>query len=86
MIPIVIYSLCILTCWSCTFLLWRGFKTSRTPLLLWSAVCFLFLGVANLLLFADLVVYPDVNLLVVRNAVTLAGLVIFIAGLVFDAN
>jgi hypothetical protein len=86
MIPIVIYSLCILTCWSCAFLLWRGFKGNRSPLLLWSAVCFLFLGVSNLLLFADLVVYPDANLLTVRNAVTLAGLVIFIAGLVFKGN
>lgn len=86
MIPIIIYSLCVLTCWSCAFLLWRGFRSSRSPLLLWSSVCFLFLGVANLLLFADLVVYPDVNLLVVRNAVTLVGLLIFITGLVFDAN
>ncbi len=86
MIPIVIYSLCILTCWACAFLLWRGFWRNRSTLLLWSAVCFLFLGIANLLLFADLIIYPGANLLALRNAVTLAGLVIFIAGLVFEAN
>jgi hypothetical protein len=86
MIPIVIYSLCILTCWACAFLLWRAHSRRRSSLLLWSAVCFLFLGIANLLLFADLILYPGANLLALRNAVTLAGLVIFIAGLVFEAN
>jgi hypothetical protein len=86
MIPIIVYSLCILTCWCCALLLWRGFRSSRSPLLLWSAICFLFLGIANLLLFADLIVYPDTNLLVFRNVVTLLGLVIFIAGLVFKAS
>jgi hypothetical protein len=86
MIPIIVYSLCVLTCWACAFLLWRGYRTSRSPLLMWGAICFLFLGIANLLLFADLIIYPDANLQVIRNLVTLVGLVIFIAGLVFKTN
>ena len=86
MIPIIVYSLCILTCWACAFLLWRGYRTSHAPLLMWGSICFLVLGIANLLLFADLIVYPDANLLVIRNLVTLLGLVIFIFGLVFKAN
>jgi hypothetical protein len=86
MIPIVIYTLCVLTCWACTFLLWRGFLKTRSPLLLWSSICFLFLGIANLLLFVDLIVYPDFSLLAVRNMITLAGLIVFIVGLVFQSK
>jgi hypothetical protein len=82
MIPIVIYTLCILTCWCCTYLLWRGYRSTRSSLLLWSSVCFLFLGAANLLLFVDLIIYPDRSLLALRDAMTLTGLLIFLAGLI----
>jgi hypothetical protein len=53
---------------------------------MWGAICFLFLGIANLLLFTDLIIYPDGDLQVFRSLVTLVGLVIFIFGLVFKAN
>ncbi|RYD82984.1 MAG: hypothetical protein EOP84_08575 [Verrucomicrobiaceae bacterium] len=86
MIAIIIYTLCVLTCWTCTFLLFRGFRTGRSPLLLWSSVCFLFLGLANLVLFLDLIVYPGASLAVFRSALTLVGLIIFIVGLVFQAK
>jgi hypothetical protein len=86
MIPIAVYSLCILTCLACAFLLWRGFRGTGSRLLMWSALCFLILGVSNLLLFADLIIYPDGNLSTLRNAVTLAGLVTFLVGLVFESK
>ena len=86
MIPTLIYILCILTCISCAFLLWRGYRRTRLPLLLWSSACFLILAMGNLLLFADLVLYPGANLLILRNAVTLAAILVLIIGLVFESH
>ena len=39
-----------------------------------------------LLLFTDLVIYPDGNLSALRNAATLTALVTFLVGLVFDSK
>ena len=86
MIPTIIYSLCVLTCWGCTFLLWRGFRSTRSSLLMWSAICFRFLGLSTLLLFIDLIVYPDASLVTFRSALTLVGLVVFLVGLVFESK
>lgn len=86
MIPIFIYSLCLLTCFGCALLLWRGFRRTRYRLLFWSSLCFLILGLGNLLLFADLVLYPGTNMLVVRNVVTLAAILVLLFGLVFESQ
>ena len=86
MIPILIYTLCFLTCSGCAVLLWRGFRKTRYRLLLWSSLCFLILGIANLLLFADLVLYPGTSLLVLRNAVTLVAILVLLVGLVFESQ
>lgn len=84
MIPILIYILCFLTCTGCAVLLWRSFRRTRYRLLFWSSMCFLILGLANLLLFADLVLYPGTSLLIVRNAVTLLAILVLLVGLVFE--
>ena len=86
MIPTAVYLLCILTCMGCSLLLWRGYRGTGSRLLLWGAVCFLILGLSNLLLFADLVIYPDGSLATFRNVVTLAGLLVFLVGLVFESK
>jgi hypothetical protein len=86
MIPILIYVLCVLTCAACAFLLWRAYRRSRSKLLFWSALCFVILGVSNLLMFADLVIYPGISLLLLRNVVTLTGLLVLIYGLIFESQ
>ena len=86
MIPILIYLLCFLTCSGCAFLLWRAFRSTRSQLLLWSSLCFFILGLGNLLLFADLVLYPENNLLIPRNWITLAGILVRLYGLVFESR
>ena len=47
-----------LTCLACTVLLFRGYAHGLR-LLLWSALCFVFLTLNNLLLFFDLIVFPS---------------------------
>lgn len=82
----IVYILCTLTSLGCGILLWRGYRKSRQRLLFWSSICFLILAFANGLLFLDLSLLPDSNLLFARSGVTLLALVVLIYGLVFESN
>jgi 4-hydroxybenzoate polyprenyltransferase len=79
----IIYFLCALTAFACFALLWRGWKTSRGPLLLWSALCFAGLTVSNVLLVVDKLVLPDRDLSPPRLVITLFALLLLIFGLVW---
>jgi Family of unknown function (DUF5985) len=82
----LIYALCALTSLLCALLLARGYRQSRARLLLWSSLCFAGLALNNVLLFIDLRVVPDVDLSVWRSLPALAGLLVLIYGLVWDAR
>jgi uncharacterized protein DUF5985 len=73
--PGAVYILCFLTSAACAWLLGRSYLKSRTPLLLWSSVCFVFLALNNLLLVFDLVVWPspEVDLRLPRLLLALAA-------------
>jgi hypothetical protein len=81
-----VYLLCAATSLVCALLLLRGYFASRTRLLLWSSLCFVGLFLNNALLFVDLVVAPQIDLLLLRNAVGLASLMILLYGLIWDAE
>jgi hypothetical protein len=82
----LIYALCALTSLLCAVLLARGYRRSRARLLLWSSLCFAGLALNNVLLFIDLRVVPDVDLSVWRSLPALAGLLVLVYGLVWDAR
>lgn len=82
----LIYALCALTSLLCALLLARGYRRSRVRLLLWSSLCFTGLAINNVLLFIDLRVVPGVDLSVWRSLPALAGLMVLIYGLVWDAR
>ena len=85
--PAVVYILCFLTSAACAWMLGRSYFRSGTRLLLWSAVCFLFLAVNNLLLVLDLVVWPDdVDLRIPRLLLSLAAVLSLIWGFVWEAE
>lgn len=54
----VLLLLAVLTSIGCTVLLFRGYAQTRGRLLFWSALCFVFLSLNNVLLFADLIIFP----------------------------
>ena len=81
-----VYLLCAATSLGSALLLLRGYLVSRTRLLLWSSLCFIGLFLNNALLFVDLVVAPQVDLLLLRNAVGLASLAILCFGLIWDGQ
>ena len=82
----LIYALCALTSLLCALLLARGYRRSRARLLLWSSLCFAGLALNNLLLFIDLRVVPEVDLSVWRSLPALAGVMVLVYGLVWDAR
>jgi hypothetical protein len=79
----VVYALCAVTSATCALLLYRESRRVKTPLLFWTAVCFGGLTINNVLLFADLVVMPNVDLSVLRTAIALAAMSTLIFGLVW---
>jgi len=80
----VIYLLCVATSVVCAALLLRGYRTTRTRLLLWSSLCFVGLALNNVLLFVDLVLVPQVDLSIPRTLAALAGMAILVFGLVWE--
>jgi hypothetical protein len=81
-----VYLLCAATALACGVLLLRGFRRSHARLLLWPALFFLMLAAENVVLFLDVVVVPDVDLVVARRAVALAGVAVLLYGLIWEAR
>jgi hypothetical protein len=84
--PTAVYVLCFLTSAACAWLLGRSYWTSRTPLLLWSSICFSFLALNNLALVLDLVVLPSYDLRLTRLLLALAAVVALIWGFVWEVE
>jgi len=82
----ILYLLAVLTCLTCTVLLFRGYRASGQRLLLWSALCFVFLTLNNLLLFFDLAVFAELDLRPYRHAAALVGLGFLIYGFIFESE
>ena len=81
--PEIVFILCTLTSLACSALLLRAYARSRTPLLLWSGVCFAGLTANSALVFVDLIVIPQTSILPLRTATTLASLLVLIVALVW---
>jgi hypothetical protein len=84
MFPAAVYILCFMTSGACAYLLARNYRRTGTRLLMWSALCFLFLAFNNGLLFVDVLVLPEVDLAVPRLALSLAAVAVLLFGFVWD--
>jgi hypothetical protein len=81
----IIYSLCALTSLACLVLLWRSYAATRSRLLFWSALCFLFLAGNNVLLVIDKVVTSvEVDLTYWRLGAGLAAVLLLLYGLIWE--
>ena len=81
-----VYILCALTSVVCAALLLRASKRTPSRLLVWSGNSFICLALANILLFIDLVMVPNHDLLIIRNIVTLLGVLMLLYGLIWEAE
>jgi hypothetical protein len=84
----IVYVLCFLTSGICAWLLLSSYARYRQRLLLWSALCFCALALNSLLVFADIIVFPDpdIDLLPLRQATNLLAIGFLIYGFIWEAD
>lgn len=83
-VSFVLSLLAALTCIACMALLFRGYALSGVRLLFWSAWCFVFLSVNNVLLFFDHSVFTQVDLRPYRLVAALVGLAFLLYGFISE--
>ncbi|WP_038171392.1 DUF5985 family protein [Verrucomicrobium sp. BvORR106] len=81
-----VYILCSLSAFVCAILLFRGYRKTRLPLLMWSALCFTLLAASNVVLIFDMIVYPSGDLSLQRNLLTGAAMAVQLYGLIFNSH
>ena len=80
----LVYLLCAATTFACAVLLFRGYRRSQARLLLWSTVFFAAITLENILLFADFVLFPGVDLSWVRLVLALGGVSVLLMGMIAE--
>ena len=81
-----VYILGAVTSLLCALLLLRGYSRVRKRLLLWSGLCFAVLTISNAPVFVDLVMYPDVDLYLLRLITAAIAMLLLLYGLVWGSN
>ena len=81
-----VYILCFLTSAAVAILLLRGYVRSRARLLLWCSLGFLGLSLNNLMLIADSIFLPNVDLSVYRTLPSLIGTSLLVFGLMWESS
>ncbi len=85
-VTFVLSLLAALTSLGCMVLLFRAYWNSGLKLLLWSALCFVCLSANNVLLFLDLVVFPDIDFRPYRLVAALAGVLFLLYAFIWEAE
>lgn len=86
MIASLVYLCCALAAFGCAVLLLRSYARTKARLLLWSGVCFALLALNNAFIMVDGVVFPEVDLSIVRHLTALAGIACMLWGLIWDSR
>lgn len=81
-----VYILGTLTSFCCAFLLLRNYSRVEKRLLLWSGLCFVGLGISNLFVFVDLVVFPNVDLYLFRLVTAAIAMILLLYGLIWESE
>lgn len=83
-LPAIVYFLCFATSAACAWLLARNYRKARAPLLLWSALCFVFLAANNFVVIVDLVLTtPDSDFRLIRLLLSLAAVGVLLFGFIW---
>lgn len=85
-LPGLVYLLCFLTSTLCAGLLVRSYLATRTPVLLWSAACFVFLALTNGLVVVDRMLLPDIDLRTARLVLALMAVSVLLYGFIWEAE
>lgn len=80
----IIYLLCALTAFACSWMLLRNYFHRHHRLLLWSGLCFAGLFLNNLFLVFDKLFFPDIDLSSWRLLFGLVALLLLLYGLIWE--
>ena len=81
-LPAIVYFLCFATSSACAWLLARNYQRTGAKLLLWSALCFVFLAGNNLVVILDLLLIPTVDFRIVRLLFSLGAVSVLLYGFI----
>ncbi len=79
-----VYVLSFATNLVCAFLLLRAYQRVLKRLLLWSGLCFAGLALSSAMVFVDLIVFPEVDLFLLRLVLGIGAMALLIYGLIFE--
>ncbi|PXX46945.1 DUF5985 family protein [Undibacterium pigrum] len=79
-----IYGLCTLTSLLCAWMLLTSHRRNGVRLLFWSGLCFIGLSINNILLVLDKLVFPQIDLLLLRLFSALVALLLLLFGLIYE--
>lgn len=82
----LVYLLCFLASALCAILLVRQYAASPTPVLLWSAGCFVLLALSNLLVVVDRLILTEENLRPARLVLTLLAVSVLLFGFIWNSE
>jgi Family of unknown function (DUF5985) len=82
--PTLVYTICFLTSSACFVLLARNYRRTGARLLLWSALCFLFLALNNFVVILDLLLLPDLDFRLARLVLAAAAVGVLLFGFIWD--
>jgi hypothetical protein len=80
----LIYGLCTILSLAIAVMLWRQHRRSPTRMIYWTALCFTGLALSNLVLVVDKLVFPDLDLRVLRHSISLLSIGLLLFGLVYE--
>ena len=83
---IALYALAVLSSGTCAIILFRAYARTHVRLLMWSGICFFGLTLNNIALFADLIVFPHIDLRLVRQIPALIGMTFLLYGFICDTD
>jgi hypothetical protein len=80
----LIYGLCTILSLAIAAMLWRQHRRMPTRMIYWTALCFSGLALSNLVLVLDKLVFPEVDLRVLRHSISLLSIGLLLFGLVYE--
>lgn len=84
--PGIVYVLCLITSVICAALLVRAWTKTKTRFLMWCAVAFSLLALNNLFVVADMIVFPDIEFWVARQAAAFAAVAVLLYAFVWEID
>jgi len=83
-LEVAIYVLCVITSLVCAWLLARAYRRRRSRLLIWSALCFALLAINNVVLAADVLLLPSIDLSILQLLTSLSAVCVLLYAFIWE--